>query len=435
MLGPRRSTSRLKIRLPLLVAVAVAVLTASPLAQAQAPADPPAAPAAPTPEPAPTPPPLATPPAPPTAAGEPLPTAPVQDQPAVEATDAKKESKLPWRGSTFLFDQSMTTQTAHLDTSPQLSYVPLYELWFSFRPRYYFSDHVYVWARFDLNKEMTNSGDTTNYREDVFGDIWTDLRYTTPIEAINKNFRTTVGLRAMWPTSKESQGSGIYVTTGLTAAAQQKIVLNGESAKFLNSADLSLSVAYSHPFSRATTPTDPNLNYVRSNTEGRSFVSDQLRGTPLSNHTLLAAIHGGLQITPKLGAGLDMIWINQWHYSAPGGITVPISGGDVFVPRSADDTLFTQRTWFIASAEYALLDELSLGLGYYNLASEIAPNGQRRGIVGGDVIWWSPDARVFFDVTVNLDKFYEWAAGSKGKAPASKVGTGPVKNIGRVESL
>jgi type IV pilus modification protein PilV len=37
------------------------------------------------------------------------------------------------------------------------------------------------------------------------------------------------------------------------------------------------------------------------------------------------------------------------------------TSGDVYVPRSGDDTLFTQRTWFIASAEYALLDELSLG--------------------------------------------------------------------------
>ncbi len=354
-----------------------------------------------------------------------------------EAVDTKKkESTLPWRGTTLLFDQSMTTQTAHLQTSPQQSYVPLYELWFSFRPRWYFSDHVYVWARMDLNKEMTNSSDTTKYREDVFGDIWTDLRYTTPVEAISKNFRTTFGLRALWPTSKESQGNGVYVTTGLTAAAQQKFTINGENAKFLNGADVSLSLAYSHPFSRATTPTNGELNYVRQNTEGRTFVSDQLRGTPLSNHTLLAAIHGGLQITPKLGAGLDMIWINSWHYSAPGAVNVPISGGDVFVPRSADDTLFTQRTWFIASAEYALLDELSLGLGYYNLASEIAPNGQRRGIVGGDVIWWSPDARVFFDITVNLDKLYEWGSGRKAKA-ASKTAKQPrpVKNIGRLESL
>jgi hypothetical protein len=130
-----------------------------------------------------------------------------------------------------------------------------------------------------------------------------------------------------------------------------------------------------------------------------------------------------------------MIWFNQWHYAATGDVTVPVSGGDVAVPRSSDDTRFTQKTWFIASADYELFDELSLGIGYYNLASEIAPNGQRRGIAGGDVVWWSPDARVFFDVTLNIDKFYELMSGRKGeaKAAASNDQTTHQKNVSRVQ--
>ncbi len=359
-------------------------------------------------------------------------TAPASDKPSEASATEKKETKLPFRGSTFLFDQSMSTQTAHLEWSPQQSYIPLYEWWFSFRPRWYFNEHVYVWARFDLTKELTNSQDTTLYREDVFGDIWTDLRYTSPIEAIHKDFKATAGVRALWPTSKESQGNGIYVTTGLTTSASQKITINGESAKFLNDAEFILGVNYSHPFSRATTPTNPNLNYVRQNTEGRSFGSDQLRGTPLSNHTLLASIHGGLSVTPKLSASLDMIWINSWKYPAPGNVTVPVSGGSVDVPRSGDDHLFNQRTWFIASADYSLTDEVSLGLGYYNLANELNPSSQRRSIFG-DNVWWSPDARVFFDVTVNLDKVYEWANGSKAKNAAAA--TAQERTLQRVQKF
>jgi hypothetical protein len=355
--------------------------------------------------------------------------APIKDQPSSASSEATKERKLPFRGSTFFLDQSLSTQTAHLETSARQSYVPLYEWWFSFRPRWYFTDKLYVWARFDLTKEWTNSQETTLYREDVFGDVWTDLRYETPLAVLNRELKLTSALRAMWPTSKESQGSGIYVTAAASETAAHTIRLNGERAKFFNDADVALSLIYSHPFSRATTPTNPNLNYTRAFTEDRQFVSfvsgssDQVAGQTLVNHQVMAALHGGLQITPKVGATLDMIFINQWHYAPKADQVVPVSGGGVFVPRSADDTQFTQKTWFIASLQYSVFDEVELGLGYYNLASEIAPNGQRRGAIGGDNVWWSPDARVFFDITLKLDKLYELGtAKNSEKEGAAKAG-------------
>ena len=92
-----------------------------------------------------------------------------------------EKDKDPLRGTTFLFDQSMSTQTAHLEPSPQQSYVPFYGWWLSLRPRWNFTDHWRVQARLDYYKEFTNSQSTTYYREDVFGDIWTDLVYSTPL--------------------------------------------------------------------------------------------------------------------------------------------------------------------------------------------------------------------------------------------------------------
>src|SRR5262245_65949949 len=120
----------------------------------------------------------------------------------------------------------------------------------------------------------------------MFGDVWSDIRYTTKIPAINNNLRLTTGLRAKWPLSLETQGSGIYVTLGIFGTLLQKITINGESAKALNGAEVSVNLTYEHPFSRATTATNPDLNYTRQSTEGRSFLSDQLVGTPLVNHTV-----------------------------------------------------------------------------------------------------------------------------------------------------
>ena len=68
---------------------------------------------------------------------------------------------------------------------------------------------------------------------------------------------------------------------------------------------------------------------------------------------------------------------------------------------------FTPSNWVILGVDYALFDELDLGLGYYSVASQIAPDGQRRTLFGSDNLFWSPDARVFFDITANLDALFD----------------------------
>lgn len=330
----------------------------------------------------------------------------------------EQEDKLPIRGSTFLFDQSVTTNTAHLEPSQQLSYVPTYEWWLSFRPRWYFTDHLYYSLRADYYKEFTNSNGTTNYREDVFGDIWNTLGWKAPISEKLKDTKYSLSVQALLPTSKESQDAGVYVTVGAGAGITQDIKLNGEDATFFPGMHVGLSALYRHPFSKATTAVNGDLNYTRQSVEGFSFVSDQLSGSTLSDHTLYAFLDAGVDITKKLSFSADMIWINGWKY-APTESSVQTATGNVQVARDSNATRFSQSTWFIADVDYELIDELTLGLGYYNLQNVIAPDGTRRGILSGDNVWWSPDARVFFDITANLDKIYERAAGMKKKKAES----------------
>jgi hypothetical protein len=284
-----------------------------------------------------------------------------------------------------------------------------------------------VQARFDYYKELTNSQDTTYYREDVFGDIWTDLIYATPLakEGRWKNTKVSAGLRALWPTSKVSQGNGTYVTLGLTAGISQKIPLRGDDAKALNSLRVGLSFAYLHAFTQATTATNyGNFSYpsesVQDSGLGPSsytfFTTDQLTGQTLVDHTLYGILDSGFQITPKLGMTVDWILINQWHY-APTNQGVATSTGYVNPSAvgvtSGPDTQFTQLGWFIASADYEIIPEMSVGLGYYNLANIVASDGTLRGPFSGgfDNVFWSPDARLFFDVTANLDRILEAASG------------------------
>ena len=332
----------------------------------------------------------------------------ISSVPHLRAID-KEDSANPLRGSTFIVDQSMTTQTTHLQPSPQLSYVPLYELWLSFRPRYYFDEHWSVRARFDYTKELTNDQATTLYREDVFGDIWADLVYGTPLDRLWKGTKATVGLRAIWPTSKISQANGTYVTLGGRAGAEHVFEINGPDAPVLNYLQVRLNATYLHPFTTATTPTDyGSFAYQRQDVDDHSFVSDQVQGTTLVDHALWLTLSTNLRITPRLAVAADAIVINQWHYP-PTDTSIKIGTGSV-MPARVNDAQFTQTVWLTFDVEYILFPELELSLGYYNLANALGPDGQRRGIVGADNVWWSPDARVFFDITANLDVLFDDAA-------------------------
>jgi hypothetical protein len=222
------------------------------------------------------------------------------------------------------------------------------------------------------------------------------------------------------PTSKDSQDAGIYVTVGAGLGITQDIKLKGEDSTFFPGMHVGVSSLYRHAFSKATTAVNGDLNYTRQSVEGFSFVSDQLSGSNLTDHTLYFFADAGIDITKKLSFSMDMIFINGWKY-APAETSVQTATGNTYVARGSDATTFTQATWFIADVDYELFDELTLGLGYYNLQNVIAPDGTRRGILSGDNVWWSPDARIFFDITANLDKVYERFAGTKKKdANASK---------------
>ncbi len=324
----------------------------------------------------------------------------------------KDQSDNPLRGSTFLLEQSMTTQTTQLQPSPALSYVPLYEIWLSFRPRYYFDEHWSVRGRFDYTKELTNNQATTYYREDVFGDIWTDVVYSTALDALWPGTKASLGVRAQWPTSKASQANGTYVTLGAVAGAVHKFEIHGEDAPVLNDFHVGLSATYLHAFTNSTTPTSyGDFQYTRQNVDDRSFTSDQLAGQTLVDHTFWAILDTGLQITPKLSFTADGVLINQWHYP-PGNTSIAILNDKVNTPRT-NDNQFTQSVWVIADIDYTLFDEIDLTLGYYNLANAIAPDGQRRTLVGPENIWWSPDARIFFDITANLDAVFDDAVHHK----------------------
>jgi hypothetical protein len=333
--------------------------------------------------------------------------------PIVRAT-ALEESNNPLRQSVLIFDQSTTTQTLDVGSKP-LSYVALYELWLSLRPRYSFDEHWSLRARLDYTKELTNAQTTTYRNEDVFGDIWTDLVYQTKLDQLWRDTKAALGVRAIWPTSKISQANSTYVSLGARGGIEHKFQINGENAELFNNFHVGMSFVYLHPFTAAQTATAFGQFALVGQDEGAHVINiDQITGQTLPEHIVWGVLDTGLQISPRVSLTADFIAINEWHYSPKTNVSVVGAGGlPIRVPPSAGDNQFVQNLWFVANVDYALFDEVEFGIGYYNLANAIAPNGQGRTAFGSDNVWWSPDARFFFDITANLDVLFDDATGHK----------------------
>ena len=87
----------------------------------------------------------------------------------------------------------------------------------------------------------------------------------------------------------------------------------------------------------------------------------------------------------------------------------PVTSGNSVQPitpdRLSDPTSFRVAPWVMASLDYDLIDEVGLGIGYYNVTSQIGADAQRRNPL------WSPDARFYLTVTANLDALYDTVSG------------------------
>jgi hypothetical protein len=125
--------------------------------------------------------------------------------------------------------------------------------------------------------------------------------------------------------------------------------------------------------------------------------------------SLSVALSGELQVLRKLSLSLSYVLLSSWRY-APPAVQLILDTGPVTpldVPGGA--TTYGVSTWTTAAVTYDVLDQLSVSVGYYNLANQLTPSGLQRDPA------WSPSARFFLTLTGNLDTLYRPAA--RARAP------------------
>ncbi len=302
-----------------------------------------------------------------------------------EEKKEKKPKKLAWRGTTLSLDQSVNTQEIGVGSS-YLSRDPTYELWYSFKPRYYVydqgDDSVNVNARFDVYQELTNSDSTTYKNEPLFGDIWLNAAWSHKLYVDKKSgYSTTMSLgpRLIFGTSKASRGRGAIMQVGAGGGLNQTVPLAGPDADVFPMIAFTGSAYYTKAIDRCTTACNSSFGYTRQDTGGRTLLSDQLSGGAMVSHQVTAVIAADTSITQKLKLGLSYIWVLQWTYdvgSQPANVATQ-SGSTA--PSNIDSpTNHRVLPWVAAELDYDLFDELSLSLGYYNATNQIGPDGNRR---------------------------------------------------------
>ncbi|MEP6653784.1 MAG: hypothetical protein ABJA82_10515 [Myxococcales bacterium] len=320
-----------------------------------------------------------------------------------DAEDEPGKQPISWHGSTLLFDQSVTTQTVGVGADYQ-SANPTYEWWVALKPRYFVYEtratavSVNLWANLFL--ELTNSDTTTRRRETVIGPTYLWASYARTLGA-RRGYKTTftVGPRLTIPTDKVARNSGQIVGAGGTIGLTQAFPLRGTSARALRGARLSVGAIYNHPFVRATTGVNDDLRWTRQDVGGRPIFSDQLTGAALVQHALNASFSAELDVLPRLNVSASYVLLNAWLYPPNGSDCVAIRTGCDLPIEVANPTTFRVSTWATAAVTYEVVDDLSVSLGYYNLASQIGDGTHRNPL-------WSPAARFFLSVTGNLDVAY-----------------------------
>ena len=299
-----------------------------------------------------------------------------------------------FRGSIFLFDQSITPETVSRGAAQ--SAIPSYQWWLSLRPRYYIKKYLSIRARLDLTLEWTNAGSETTYkRQPLIGDLWTDLAYTP------KKFwgiSTVVTMRAVWGTSLDSRADTSVARVGPAISFARSW-----ETKF-GDFEPTFGIYALYNFVRNTSG-GVQHEYSCTSTDFTPTSCGQSTGVMNPQVSLVTSFGFRYSPHPKVGIGINYILLDSWAYRVPKATLVDATGGTTEVPTDHDQR-FRQSSWFLASLDYDPTSWLGLSVGYYTVRSVRDPDGS----IGNPLYANGGRTRIFLTTSFNLDKVYETIA-------------------------
>lgn len=123
-----------------------------------------------------------------------------------------EQSQVPWRGSEFVYRNVFSANS--LDRSAELTYNPSYAMSFSFRPSWWFGDHLYLRANLDLVRELTEADETSLKDEALLGDLALTAGYAPVVTIPVVDIAVSADILFRIPTSKVSQARSLALGIG-----------------------------------------------------------------------------------------------------------------------------------------------------------------------------------------------------------------------------
>ncbi len=334
------------------------------------------------------------------------------------------EEPSAWRGSTFSWNNSATTETLGIGQDVQ-SENPTYEMSFALSPRYYVWEgkgelppSIALGARLEAIREFTNSDTTTEEGEWLLSNLLLTSQFSQGVYK-KDGYETTVALRApaiALPTSKAARNNGTIFGLGARLIGLQNFPLLGENSAVLPSFGLTGVMGYDHAFRRTTTPTNTDFERERLGLDGETLPSDQLSGRAFTDDEVLLGFSTTLVIHERVRWSNLFEWHLSWKYRFNGEAEAELATGPAPVEEQENPDNFGVVSLFASEVSVVVVRELSVELGYQNLASQIGPDAQRRSM------FYSPDARFSLSLVLNLDAAYDLVSGNSRSVAASAQG-------------
>jgi len=337
--------------------------------------------------------------------------------------------RVPWRGSSFKWGNSVTTTALGLgrdniggDTE---AYVQSYQILLNY---FLIDEDAYRLTAYtspSFSVEMTNSDWTTTKREPQFSDLPLTFSLGGTLykpgggggddsDVRSGSLLRTTGTARMtftFPTSPTSSAEGTYLTTSPRLSLTQLVPVLGIDSPVLKFIVLGGSFRWDHRFGEATTAVDDSLDYPRQTGTGETFLSDQLSFSPLALNTMTES--GYLYLVEEFG-GVELeaygaLTFSQAFYPTFEGsdCDVTILTGCVKAQSTPDVRTSQNSVGFSAGITAYPMPEWGLELAYASEASQLGPDGQRRDL------FYNPDAVFQANLLISIDGIYEAITGPR----------------------
>lgn len=349
-----------------------------------------------------------------------------------DGADAKGPTKpLPWRGTTFTWNQAATTTILGVGRDNIGSEGESYAWLFKFEPNFYLldleKDKLRAFAEIGWTTELTNSDLTADRNETLFQDMQLGLGYTRTIyesggsDAGEWSTSGSLTGRFVLPTSERSYEEGRYLTTALGIGAKQKVKLLGSKSLGLQNVTVGATGTWGHLFAASHQPTNPDLDRELrgltkdSTSTSGSSESDILGVNSFSLNSLTAALTIDLNLIENLSLSTAFRIVGRFRHDFENDRCVEIETGCVVPDRLEDRNLYQPLTTFDISLSYPIYEVVDLAVGYSNETLWLGEDSQRRNI------FYSPVAEFYLDIIANLDAIYTKVETAVTSKPAAKT--------------